>query len=142
MGNITFTMIKPEAVEAGNTGAILKRIEESGFRIVAMKKVHLSEEKAGKFYVSVPDMDILCKIFVDPNTPIKVKFDTMRIMFGGQQDEFDFHYFGWNFRFMHDLLLKAGFSKIERVKSFSLFNDTSDYAPNGVPISLNIIAQK
>ena len=50
MGNITFTMIKPEAVEAGNTGAILKRIEEAGFRIVAMKKVHLSEEKAGKFY--------------------------------------------------------------------------------------------
>ena len=50
MGNITFTMIKPEAVEAGNTGAILKRIEEAGFRIVAMKKVHLSDEKAGKFY--------------------------------------------------------------------------------------------
>lgn len=50
MGNITFTMIKPEAVEAGNSGAILKRIEEGGFRIVAMKKVHLSEETAGKFY--------------------------------------------------------------------------------------------
>ena len=50
MGNITFTMIKPEAVEAGNSGAILKRIEEGGFRIEAMKKVHLSEERAGKFY--------------------------------------------------------------------------------------------
>ena len=50
MGNITFTMIKPEAVEAGNSGAILKRIEEGGFRIVAMKKVPLSEERAGKFY--------------------------------------------------------------------------------------------
>ena len=50
MGNITFTMIKPEAVEAGNSGAILKRIEEGGFRIVAMKKVHLSEERSGKFY--------------------------------------------------------------------------------------------
>ena len=50
MGNITFTMIKPEAVKAGNSGAILKRIEEGGFRIVAMKKVHLSEERAGKFY--------------------------------------------------------------------------------------------
>lgn len=50
MGNITFTMIKPEAVEAGNSGAILKRIEEGGFRIIAMKKVHLSEERAGKFY--------------------------------------------------------------------------------------------
>ena len=41
MGNITFTMIKPEAVKAGNTGAIFKKIEAAGFRIVAMKKVHL-----------------------------------------------------------------------------------------------------
>ena len=39
MSNLTFTMIKPEAVEAGNTGAILKKIENGGFRIVAMKKV-------------------------------------------------------------------------------------------------------
>ena len=50
MGNITFTMIKPEAVEAGNTGAILNRVEKAGFRIVAMKKVHLTAERAGKFY--------------------------------------------------------------------------------------------
>ena len=50
MGNITFTMIKPEAVEAGNSGAILNKIEAAGFRILAMKKVHLSEERAGSFY--------------------------------------------------------------------------------------------
>jgi len=50
MRNITFTMIKPEAVEAGNTGAILNRIEEAGFRISALKKVHLTPEKAGLFY--------------------------------------------------------------------------------------------
>ena len=50
MSNLTFTMIKPEAVEAGNTGAILNKIESSGFRIVAMKKVALSNERAGEFY--------------------------------------------------------------------------------------------
>jgi nucleoside-diphosphate kinase len=50
MSNITFTMIKPEAVAAGNTGAILNKIEAAGFRIVAMKKVHLSKERAGEFY--------------------------------------------------------------------------------------------
>jgi nucleoside-diphosphate kinase len=49
-GNKTFTMIKPDAVGAGNTGAITKMIEEAGFRIVAMKKVKLSPELAGKFY--------------------------------------------------------------------------------------------
>ena len=50
MGNITFTMIKPEAVAAGNTGAIFSRIEDAGFKIVALKKIHLSPEIAGKFY--------------------------------------------------------------------------------------------
>jgi len=50
MGNITFTMIKPEAVEAKKSGAILKRIEESGFKIMSLKKIHLSKERAGKFY--------------------------------------------------------------------------------------------
>lgn len=43
-------MVKPEAVEAGNAGAILAKIEEAGFRIVAMKKTSLSAERAGKFY--------------------------------------------------------------------------------------------
>jgi len=50
MGNRTFTMIKPEAVQAGNTGAILKIIEENGFRIIALKKVRLNIERAGIFY--------------------------------------------------------------------------------------------
>jgi len=49
-GNRTFTMIKPDAVEAGNTGAIIKIIQEAGFRIVAMKKTHLTKALAGKFY--------------------------------------------------------------------------------------------
>ena len=43
-------MIKPEAVQAGYTGAILNKIEKSGFRIVSLKKVILSKERAGQFY--------------------------------------------------------------------------------------------
>jgi nucleoside-diphosphate kinase len=49
-GNRTFTMIKPDAVGANNTGAITKMIEEAGFKIVAMKKTKLSKELAGQFY--------------------------------------------------------------------------------------------
>lgn len=48
--NRTFTMIKPDAFEAGNTGAILKMIEEAGFKIVAMKATQLTPHLAGKFY--------------------------------------------------------------------------------------------
>lgn len=50
-GTRTFTMIKPDAVAGGNTGAIIKMIEEAGFRIVALKKTHLSPERAGQFYL-------------------------------------------------------------------------------------------
>ena len=50
MGNITFTMIKPEAVTANNIGGILTMIEEGGFRIVALKKVLLSKDRASSFY--------------------------------------------------------------------------------------------
>ena len=49
-GKITFTMIKPEAVAANNVGGILKMIEDAGFRILAMKKVLLSKERASSFY--------------------------------------------------------------------------------------------
>ncbi|MEM6696856.1 MAG: nucleoside-diphosphate kinase [Bacteroidota bacterium] len=48
--NRTFTMIKPDAVKAGNIGNILKHITDGGFRIVAMKLTHLSAAKAGEFY--------------------------------------------------------------------------------------------
>lgn len=48
--NRTFTMIKPDAFEARNTGAILKMIEEAGFKIVAMKATQLTPQLAGKFY--------------------------------------------------------------------------------------------
>lgn len=49
-GNRTFTMIKPDAVSAGHTGAIIKMIEEAGFRVLALKKTVLSPERAGQFY--------------------------------------------------------------------------------------------
>lgn len=49
-GNRTFTMIKPDAVKAGNIGNILKDIVDGGFKIVAMKYTKLSAEKAGEFY--------------------------------------------------------------------------------------------
>ena len=48
--NRTFTMIKPEAVENRNIGALFERINAAGFTIVAMKKTLLSAEKAGEFY--------------------------------------------------------------------------------------------
>ena len=46
----TFAIIKPDAVKAGYTGKIIQRIEESGFRILAMQLRQLSVRDAEGFY--------------------------------------------------------------------------------------------
>lgn len=48
--NRTLTMIKPDAIAQGNVGAILQKITNSGFKIVALKLTKLTPEKAGEFY--------------------------------------------------------------------------------------------
>jgi len=61
--NRTFTMIKPDAVKEGHSGAILKMIEEAGFRLAAVKMVRLTKERAGQFYTvhkDRPFYDSLC----------------------------------------------------------------------------------
>jgi len=50
-GNITFTMIKPEAVVDSYIGAITEKIESAGFEIIAMKMTKLTKERAGAFYM-------------------------------------------------------------------------------------------
>ena len=46
----TFAIIKPDAVKAGHTGAIIARIEQAGFRIAGMRLQHLSKQEAEGFY--------------------------------------------------------------------------------------------
>ena len=46
----TLSIIKPDATGRNLTGAINKKFEEAGVRIVAQKRIHLSKEQAGEFY--------------------------------------------------------------------------------------------
>lgn len=46
----TFCIIKPDAVEKNKAGAVLAHLEEKGFHVVAMKKVHLTSKMAEGFY--------------------------------------------------------------------------------------------
>jgi nucleoside-diphosphate kinase len=46
----TFAIIKPDALKAGHAGRILQRIEDAGFRLVALRLQHLTKEDAEGFY--------------------------------------------------------------------------------------------
>ena len=46
----TFAMIKPDAIKAKNSGKIIDMIEQNGFEIVGMRKLHMSKNDAETFY--------------------------------------------------------------------------------------------
>src|SRR5215210_139704 len=49
-GNLTFGIIKPDAVRSGKAGQIIQRITDAGFRIRAMKLMHMTLAEAEGFY--------------------------------------------------------------------------------------------
>lgn len=97
---------------------------------------------SGKLLISVPDLETLCRLFLNPDLDKAARFHVMRMMFGGQTDPFDFHYVGLNAEILMDYLGAANFKFCKQVEDFGLFNDTSSFRPYGVPISLNLIAYK
>jgi predicted SAM-dependent methyltransferase len=113
-------------------GAILRVLQEI-FRIL---------KPGGRFMVSVPDMEVLCTLHLQFKNNLLQRVHVMRMMFGGQTDAYDFHYIGLDFELLATYLTEAGFADIQRVNTFGLFDDTSNYVCYGRAISLNVVAVK
>lgn len=99
-------------------------------------------QPGGKVMISVPDLNVLSRMFIDPRMQGEPKFMVMSIMFGGQLDEHDFHHVGFDFEILGTYLAQCGYETIVRVPTFGLFDDTSSQKFFGAPISLNVAAQK
>jgi predicted SAM-dependent methyltransferase len=97
----------------------------------------------GRIYISVPDMDTLARLFLDRvQLNEQERFEIMRMMFGGHLDKYDYHVVGLNEEFLAKFLQNAGYVNIEKVQSLGVFEDTSSMLFRGVPISLNMTAEK
>jgi nucleoside-diphosphate kinase len=60
----TFSIIKPDATKRNLTGKIVAKLEEGGLRVVAQKRIHLTQAQAGVFYgvhKERPFYDELCE---------------------------------------------------------------------------------
>lgn len=96
----------------------------------------------GNAKISVPDFEVLCRLFLDPHHTLNDRIEIMRMAFGGQLDEYDFHYVGLSYELLAGLLVNAGFSRWEKVGEFGLFEDASSIRFADTLISLNVIAYK
>ena len=120
-------------------------IEHLGYRAelpAAFKEIHRVLKPAGTFFVSVPDLDTLCRLFVLPELKAQERFHIMRMLFGGQMDEHDFHKTGLTWEILQAFLSGAGFISIRRAEEFGLFEDASSLRFHGHLISLNVEARK
>lgn len=110
--------------------------------IPVLKELYRIMKPKGTLMVSVPDLTVLCHMFLDPAFTMNERLHIVGMIYGGQVHSYDYHYFGYDFELMGGLLYGVGFGNIQKVTEFSLFEDTSIFAPYGRPISLNVMATK
>lgn len=129
-----------ESFDAVYASHVLEHLSYNAVLVDALKGVRRILRPGGKFMVSVPDLDVLCRLFVHDKLNGQDRFQVMRMMFGGQLDAYDFHYVGLNGEFLSSFLVQAGFKEAYRVPSFGIFQDTSETRFGGVAISVNMVA--
>ena len=107
-----------------------------------LKEIHRILTPTGSLYISVPDLERLMKLFVQPEIGFSDRFMIMRMIFGGQTDAYDYHKVGLTFEILCQYLARAGFPYATRTPEHGLFQDTSSMRFLGQLISLNVIAHK
>ncbi len=120
-------------------------LEHVGYRSALARTLagfHRVLKPGGRAMIGVPDFELLCRLFLDPRATRNDRFYVMRMVFGGQMDEHDFHCVGLSYEFLSHFLQRAGFSRIERVQDFGLFHDDSVHEYLDHRVSLNVVAYK
>lgn len=143
VGDVTdLTMFADESWHEVYGSHILEHLDYSKQLPHVLREIHRILTPNGVLKISVPDLETLAKLFVRPELNFQARYHVMRMIMGGQTNPYDYHKVGLTFEFLQVFLGNAGFRRAKRVHSHGLFKDTSDFAPYGVPISLNVEAYK
>ena len=110
--------------------------------MVVLQELHRILVPGGTLYLAVPDLDTLAGLFVRPDIAGEQKFELMRLMFGKQETEHDFHKVGLTYDFLANCAGDVGFSELEHVESFGLFDDGSERRFDDILVSLNLVIKK
>lgn len=106
----------------------------------------------GKLFLCVPDLEMLASIYLKSLPAYECEEArhmadlACDVIYGGQINKYDFHYYGYSYTTIKSLLQSIGFDHVERFDrkalSFAPFQDAGLATINNIPISLNIEAVK
>jgi predicted SAM-dependent methyltransferase len=96
----------------------------------------------GLIQISVPDLATSARIILDPKSTWREHYFVQGLIYGLQEDAYDFHKIGLTGKLLGAFLEHAGFADVRRVKAFGIFSDWSGRSVHGQLVSLNMEARK
>jgi predicted SAM-dependent methyltransferase len=90
----------------------------------ALVGIHRVLKSGGRLRAAVPDLEMLCRLFLEPSFTGDDRFHIMRMMFGGRTTAYDVHYAGLNFEFLqaflHETALGEADGEVTQTQTVSL----------------------
>jgi predicted SAM-dependent methyltransferase len=143
VGNCTdLTFLNDESCSEVYASHVFEHLAYNGELLDTLKGIYRILKPGGRLRASVPDLEILCRMYTRPNIRPEERFQIMRMMFGGRMTPYDVHYTGFDTLLLGGFLFEAGFREIQRVEKFDMFKDGSEFRFGDTPISINMSARK
>lgn len=139
---VNLSQFKDNTVDEIYLSHVLEHLGHQGEFVTSLNEFFRVLKGGGILSIGVPDMHALCEIFLSANDNVGLKFGVVNILFGGQQNAYDFHRCGFDESLLTHFLRVSGFSDLQRVYSFGLLDDASNYEYAGRRVSLNMRARK
>ena len=138
-GNVTdLSMFTSQSVDEIYASHVYEHLSYMGELTQAFNEAARVLKVGGIFRVGVPDLEVLCRLFLQSAHDLNQQWFVQRMIMGGQIEPHDFHKTGFTFQHLGGMLHAHGFRNIRRIQDFGLFADTSASDFLGTPISLNV----
>lgn len=122
---------------------VLEHFDYKDSVLAVLMEWHRVLAPGGQIFISVPDMDVICRMIADrDNFVAQDRWNLTRMLLGGHSDCHDYHLTMFNEEILRYFLEKSGFIDICSRKEFNIFADTSSMRYKGELISLNMQATK
>jgi predicted SAM-dependent methyltransferase len=121
---------------------VLEHLSYSKEVLPCLKEWYRVLDPAGTLFISVPNLEALCRLFASGSCTPDEQFYIVRVIMGGQIAPHDYHKAAFYPEMLAWYLEQAGFRAMKQVDSFGIFNDSSEIRVRGTLISLNVIAHK